>query len=172
MIGWTYNCEYLVLVHLILSNRYYKQCNYTIPQHQGHETLRLWRWLPDLKMAWWQEVENTLRFLITPFLLGYLTSVGDHRLLPWLAIVSPSAPFYGVHGIHSLDHPAEDNMLPIQPTKLPFQELQLPSQSLVRRGVQHNSPACLDSSYVKLRSIRIKSRIRHSNNPCKTAKQG
>lgn len=120
----------------------------------------------------WQEVENTLRFLITPFLLGYLTSVGDHRLLPWLAIVSPSAPFYGVHGIHSLDHPAEDNMLPIQPTKLPFQELQLPSQSLVRRGVQHNSPACLDSSYVKLRSIRIKSRIRHSNNPCKTAKQG
>lgn len=82
-------------------------------------------WPPDLKMAWWQGVENSLSFLITPFLLGYLTGVSDHHLLPWFAIVSPSTPFNGVHGIHSLDHPAEDNMLPIQPIKLPFQELQV-----------------------------------------------
>jgi hypothetical protein len=70
-----------------------------------------------------QSNRESLRLLITPFLLGYLARVSDHSLLPRLAIVGASTPFNGVHRIHSLDHPAEDNMLPIQPTNSPFYEL-------------------------------------------------
>lgn len=91
------------------------------------------------KIPWFQQgPQHILRFLITPFLLGYLTRVGDHSLLPWLAIVGTCTTFNGIHSIHSLNHPAKYNMLPIQ-------------------------PACLDCSYVKLGSIGVKSRICHSN---------
>jgi hypothetical protein len=72
--------------------------------------------------AIWKERAGSLHVL-APFLLWNLTRVSDQGLLPWFAVVGTSTSFNGIHIIHSLNHPAQDNMLPVQPTSLPLQDL-------------------------------------------------